>query len=86
MVSNKSMGGVALNRFHLISFLIFISFVRKCKSTKLSTSCRIKIKNMSFRKTLFYTKNKASEAFSWDSNYEFDFMPRIKEGLVFKSG
>ena len=47
--------------------------------TKLSTTCRIKIKNMSFRNTLFYTKNKASEAFSWDSNYEFDFMPRIKK-------
>ena len=37
-----------------------------------------KIKNMSFRKTLFYAKNKASEAFSRDSNYEFDFMLKIK--------
>ena len=39
---------------------------------------------MSFRNTLFYTKNKASEAFSMDSNYEFDFMLRIK-GQVLKS-
>ena len=52
--------------------------------TKLSTTCRIKIKNMSFRKSLFYTKNKASEAFSRDSNYKFDFMLRIK-GQVLKS-
>ena len=28
---------------------------------------------MSFRETSFYTKNKASKAFSRDSNYEFDF-------------
>ena len=39
---------------------------------------------MSFRKTLFYTKNKASDAFSRDSNYEFDCMLRIK-GQVLKS-
>ena len=39
---------------------------------------------MSFRKTLFYTKNEASEAFSRDSNYEFDCMLRIK-GQVLKS-
>ena len=45
---------------------------------KLSTTCRIKIKNMSFRKTLFYTNNKASETFSRVCNYEFDFMLRIK--------
>ena len=39
---------------------------------------------MSFRKTLFNTKNKASEAFSRDSNYEFDFILRIK-GQVLKN-
>ena len=39
---------------------------------------------MSFRKTLFYTINRASEAFSRDSNYEYDFMLRIK-GQVLKS-
>ena len=39
---------------------------------------------MSFRKILFYTKNKASDAFSRDSNYEFDCMLRIK-GQVLKS-
>ena len=33
---------------------------------------------MSFRKTLFYTKNKTSEAFSRDSNYESDCMLRVK--------
>ena len=39
------------------------------------------MKNMSFRKTLFYTK---SEAFSRDSNYKFDFMLKMK-GQVLKS-
>ena len=38
---------------------------------------------MSFRKTLIYTKNKTSDAFSRDSNYEFDCMLRIK-GQVLK--
>ena len=38
---------------------------------------------MSFRKTLFYTKDKASDAFSRDSSYEFDCMLRIK-GQVLK--
>ena len=39
---------------------------------------------MSFQKTLFYTTNEASEAFSRDINYELDFMLRIK-GQVLKS-
>ena len=51
--------------------------------TKLSTTCRIKIKTCHFEK-LFYKTNKASEAFSRDSNYEFDCMLRIK-GQVLKS-
>ena len=37
---------------------------------------------MSFRKTLFYPKNKATEAFSRDSNYEFDFLLRIKRHVL----
>ena len=65
-----------------------IDFINSVKDSyfghiELSTTCRIKIKNMSLKKTSIYTKNKASEAFSRGSNYKFDFMLRIK-GHVLK--
>ena len=41
-----------------------------------------RFQNIAYLFTLFYTKYKASEAFSRDSNYEFDFMPRTKEQVL----